>query len=155
MEIVSRKEAITLGLKVYFTGKPCSRGHIAPRKIAGSTCRECHRLDSAVARKTDKNKECNRLAQRRYRAKYPDRIKTYQEKNKDKIIARAQKWQEENPKRIKAIQSKSFQKNKAKRMATHQAWKLTNPEQWRVLQSAARANRRARETVSERSSPKI
>jgi len=40
MEIISRKEAIEKGLKVYFTGKPCKNGHISIRGISGD-CREC------------------------------------------------------------------------------------------------------------------
>lgn len=38
MEIISRKDAVALGLPTYFTGKPCSRGGIAERRVAGSSC---------------------------------------------------------------------------------------------------------------------
>lgn len=40
-EIISRKEAIERGLKRYFTGKPCKRGHVAQRIISSWYCLEC------------------------------------------------------------------------------------------------------------------
>ncbi len=46
MEIISRKEAQALGLKRYFTGKPCKRGHVAPRFVSTSMCVECGRQHS-------------------------------------------------------------------------------------------------------------
>ena len=39
------------GLKWYFTGEPCSRGHIAQRLTANSKCRRCSELDLAALRK--------------------------------------------------------------------------------------------------------
>ena len=40
----SRSEAKAAGGKLYFTGEPCKRGHIAPRKTKG-VCTECERED--------------------------------------------------------------------------------------------------------------
>lgn len=40
----NNKEARQKGLKHYFTGKPCSRGHIATRNLSGN-CNECRPLD--------------------------------------------------------------------------------------------------------------
>lgn len=45
--IVSRKEARALGLKRYFTGKPCPHGHTAERFTSKSTCCECVKKFSA------------------------------------------------------------------------------------------------------------
>lgn len=41
MEIISCKEARKSGLKYYFTGKPCSNGHISPRLTYKWACAEC------------------------------------------------------------------------------------------------------------------
>ena len=41
MNIIKRKEAIEKGLKYYFTGKPCPKGYISKRHIAG-WCVECN-----------------------------------------------------------------------------------------------------------------
>jgi hypothetical protein len=41
MKIISRIEAIALGRKRYYTGKPCKHGHIAERSVVGSGCAAC------------------------------------------------------------------------------------------------------------------
>ena len=38
---ISRQEAIEQGKFFYLTGKPCKRGHLAPRKVSTCTCVEC------------------------------------------------------------------------------------------------------------------
>lgn len=96
----SRKEAKTAGAKYYFTGLPCSRGHVAPRKTKGC-CVECMKEDwvkSNAKRSEEPKSEAAREAGKRY-----------YEKNKEKVIARAvarpqadkqryrAKYDEENP----------------------------------------------------------
>jgi len=41
MPLVSRQEAIELGLKRYFTGKPCHRGHVTPSYTNTRVCVAC------------------------------------------------------------------------------------------------------------------
>lgn len=43
----SWKEARKVGAKSYFTGKPCIKGHLAPKVTMGG-CKECARLRSAA-----------------------------------------------------------------------------------------------------------
>lgn len=40
-EIISRPEARAAGLRHYFTGAPCKRGHAAPRYVDNMTCTAC------------------------------------------------------------------------------------------------------------------
>lgn len=40
-EILSRRDALLLGLKRYYTGKPCKYGHDAERFVANGGCVEC------------------------------------------------------------------------------------------------------------------
>ena len=42
----SRKEALKVNAKRYFTGKPCKYGHVDDRKTSNGRCVECDRLDS-------------------------------------------------------------------------------------------------------------
>lgn len=49
---VTREFARAVGLKSYFTGEPCRRGHIAPRNVAEGDCLACRRLKSQVRRGT-------------------------------------------------------------------------------------------------------
>lgn len=39
--IISRKEAVQLGLKRYYTGVPCGHGHDSERFVSGSSCMVC------------------------------------------------------------------------------------------------------------------
>jgi hypothetical protein len=41
MLLITKKEAITSGLKKYYTGKPCKRGHISERHTSNSMCCQC------------------------------------------------------------------------------------------------------------------
>ena len=43
MQVISRAEAKAKGLRFYFTGKPCAKGHVAARRVANETCVECER----------------------------------------------------------------------------------------------------------------
>lgn len=38
MKVITRAAAKAAGLKFYFTGLPCKRGNIAPRKVGNKTC---------------------------------------------------------------------------------------------------------------------
>ena len=42
MEVISRASARAAGLKRYFTGKPCKRGHAVERLVANAQCVTCH-----------------------------------------------------------------------------------------------------------------
>ena len=76
----SRAEAKEAGAKYYFTGEPCCRGHMAPRKTKGS-CIECLKEDWTAdneRRKKLPKSEAAKAAGRRY-----------YEKNREAVIARA------------------------------------------------------------------
>lgn len=76
----TRSEAKRLKEPLYFTGKPCVRGHVAPRKLKGA-CVECLKEDWAIdnaRRKELPKSEAAKEAGRRY----------YQ-KNKELVKARA------------------------------------------------------------------
>lgn len=50
-EIITRKEARALGLKQYFTGKPCVHGHVSKRNVISKSCLGCQadRVNLVVA----------------------------------------------------------------------------------------------------------
>jgi hypothetical protein len=43
IKIITRADALSKGLKRYFTGQPCVRGHVAERYVTAKTCLECNR----------------------------------------------------------------------------------------------------------------
>lgn len=68
MKPVARFEALAQGLKRYFTGKPCSRGHVAERAVSHRGCLQCHADDMFIrqldnpqhARELDARSRANR-----------------------------------------------------------------------------------------------
>jgi hypothetical protein len=90
MKKISREEAVRLGLKRYFTGVPCNRGHICERCVnrsgGGDVCAEC-------------NRERRRLAKQRQKARDPEGVRLRDRLNKQKQRARdperiRQQWRE-------------------------------------------------------------
>ena len=56
MKLISLKEARTLGLKRYFTGKPCVHGHISERQVSARRCIQCTRV--GVKKNSSTTKKC-------------------------------------------------------------------------------------------------
>lgn len=79
-----RKLALEAGETYYFTGKPCSKGHIAPRRAVNGCCIECE--------KEKNNSEERKKYMSEYAEKERERIRqhasVYQKRNKGKVNAR-------------------------------------------------------------------
>jgi hypothetical protein len=45
-KLVSLLEATAIGAKRFFTGVPCTNGHVAERRVVGQHCVECHRINA-------------------------------------------------------------------------------------------------------------
>ncbi len=112
----TRKEAKELGATHYYTGEPCSRGHIALRKTKG-VCVECMKEDWAVdnAKRAEKPKSAAAKAAGR----------RYYERNKEAVKARA------NARPIHEVNSHK------------QKYKTKNPELYKALVSVRRRKHRS------------
>ena len=86
MEIISRKEAKEQGLKRYFTGKPCKRGHISERRVGDSTCCACS----------------------------TDIVRKNYEQNKEEVLEQRREYYEQNKDRINKVRRKKYKQNKEK-----------------------------------------
>lgn len=62
----SHKEARAIGAVWYFTGKPCKRGHVAPRFASCGRCKVCHRQQKANYRRTEKHRAWKRSYDKKY-----------------------------------------------------------------------------------------
>lgn len=85
---ISRQQALDQGLRHYYSGQPCPRGHYAPRFIGCCKCSECGRLHAAgtMRRWYQENRE---VARSRAKARY--------EENGDAIRAQARERRKRNP----------------------------------------------------------
>jgi 5-methylcytosine-specific restriction endonuclease McrA len=64
MQRITRKAAKAVGLKYYFTGKPCKRGHIEQRFVSTRICLQCNRQASRQWAKGSHAREKRRESQR-------------------------------------------------------------------------------------------
>jgi hypothetical protein len=107
----TRKAALAVGDKQYFTGKPCNKGHVTNRRTKTGECLAC-RAEFLV----------------KWRAKNPHKVKqhnaTQHERHAEKLAARSRKFHAENKQKVrewKRIYQKQnlhvFAKSKAKRKA--------------------------------------
>lgn len=111
-----RATAKATGAKYYYTGKPCSRGHVALRKTKGS-CVECMKEDwtlDNVKRSQKPKSEASKAAAKRY-----------YEKNKEAVKARAN---------ARPIEERRRHRNKHKQ---------TNPELYKALTSTRKRRHRS------------
>lgn len=146
MIIISRTDAKNSGLKRYFTGQPCSRGHVAERTVCDHACVECGRIKSRDPSLRIKRREYMAAHQRKYRSKHPDRVRAYEGKrDKAQRAKRVRIIRSINPEPHRTSLRKSFQKHKAKRVAEARQWRNRNKERYSQHMRAAKAKRRAAE----------
>ena len=112
----TRAEAKSTGATHYFTGIPCTRGHIALRKTKGS-CVECMKEDWAIDNERRKGKPKSEAAKAAG--------KRYYEKNRETVIARAAARPAEEKKQHKLN------------------YKEANPELYKALTSVRKRRHRA------------
>jgi hypothetical protein len=89
------------GVKQYFTGNPCPKGHIASRMTANYTCVVClanaPRRREFVAAYKAKNRDRIREENRLWREANPTYFAEYHLKNQAACNAKAKAWREKNP----------------------------------------------------------
>lgn len=78
LEIISRENAKKLGLKRFYTGSPCQKGHVAERKVANKTCVVCCR----------------------------EHFASFYAKNKDRLISKKLAWYKDNPEYAREARNK-------------------------------------------------
>lgn len=91
MYLISRAEAVAAGIPVYFTGKPCPKGHVDFRQVADRKCSQCRR-DCVRARRHSNPKinekhaawKKNRIASDpEYAAKERERVRKRQQRHRE------------------------------------------------------------------------
>jgi hypothetical protein len=61
VEIIARSEAKARGLKRFFTGRPCRRGHVAERLASDGNCVVCDRVNERAWIERNRDRERERL----------------------------------------------------------------------------------------------
>jgi hypothetical protein len=80
-QVITRKEALALGLKFFFTGKYCNNGHVSPQYVCDWKCVACVRNYTSS--------EAGLKSRREYKARNKSLVleqhRNYNEQNKDTI----------------------------------------------------------------------
>lgn len=123
----SKEEARRLGLRRYFTGRPCKRGHLSARDMNGR-CLECRSIVDVAIRRRHYLKHHEKIrakGRRRYANLSPELKKASQ----DRWTRQRQHYAKQNPERERQRHKKYYDKNKerwasyvhARRARQHQA----------------------------------
>lgn len=120
----TRADAKALGLKRYFTGKPCKHGHISERQTSDGGCIACS--------KTPEAREKGRIRERAARKKA----------NHSEFRAKRNAYCAMNADKFRAYHQAYQIANKAKIRANKDEWRRNNPEKCKSMQKAANAKRR-------------
>lgn len=91
MNLGERNRAKVAGEGRYFTGKPCSRGHVAQRHTSNGLCVECRRDNVRKHRQTPEGLQKSRDARRAWYAKHGAKPE-----ERAKAVRRAVKWMRAN-----------------------------------------------------------
>lgn len=87
MDIITRREAKARGLRAFFTGRPCIRGHVSPRSVSTGHCNRCRADAQEARRQADPEAE-------------KQRMRDYIAREGDNWAARSKAWREQNPERV-------------------------------------------------------
>jgi hypothetical protein len=103
--ISTRADAKNFGMIRYFTGKPCSRGHVSPRHVSTSGCIDCVAIYNKSYKRNNPVK--TRAVQRKSIAKNVEKIRASSRE-------RMRVWRLKNPERSKAIRDAYVVRNTEK-----------------------------------------
>lgn len=107
-EIISRKDARISGLRYYFTGKPCRKGHISLRLVSNFNCRDCEKI------KSKKNRHIVEAWRKNNSERVKQTRKDYYSKNREEIIEKTKTWQAENSEKLRQKNSEYYRKHKTR-----------------------------------------
>jgi 5-methylcytosine-specific restriction endonuclease McrA len=127
VKIVTRAEAKAAGLKRYYTGKPCKRGHMTERLTSNLTCVECA-CEAGVA-----HQQKWYAANRTYAAK---RNGSWNRKNLDRMRKANRKWRATHPEQAAVLATAHGARRRARKLA--QTCVCCTPAQLREVYETAR-----------------
>lgn len=109
LHVMSRATAKSRGIKLYFTGDPCKKGHIAQRRTSTSECMRCH----------------------------AERLKEWRGKNKGHVDAYNAAYQAENREYFRTWHNRNYEKSMASkrrrsRMKANGCLRVNDPT-WQLI----------------------
>lgn len=124
MNLITRADAIKLGLRRYFDGVQCKLGHIEEKLVSNYKCIRCNRIDVAEWQKANVDKKIQYVKNWR--------IRTGWKRNAEKDKIYSKNYWSKNPEKLKL-------RNKRKNRRIKEMY----PEKHRERKRIYKANRRA------------
>lgn len=125
MIIIGRSEALSKGLKRYFTGLSCKNGHIAERAVSNFTCLECQKERA----QKDYQKDPDKWIRRRV---------SYYQNNKDIERQKMKSYYMDNAQRQSIIRKKRYYEDVEKNRSYSRDWSKKN----KILRRISQTNRK-------------
>ncbi len=129
-EKITRAEAQAKGLKRFYTGEPCMRGHTAERQTTNGRCIICSKETSRNYR--ERNPEKTRALTRKYKKEHPEWTKERRKARYDR-----------NPARQQAVNADWLARNPEYRNKYAKEWRERNPEKEKARRHARRARKQS------------
>jgi hypothetical protein len=133
-KIITRSEAKALGLKRYFTGKPCKHGHVSERLVSDWVCTECHSEKRRNWRAA--NHEKCRERSRKWKRNNPEKCREHGRKwraaNPEKCMEYGRKRGAANPEKYRERErERGRRRNRARRNEQNRQYRAASPEKYR------------------------
>ena len=93
MELISREEAKSKGLKRFYTGKECIHGHLSERHVSSGTCYLCHRVGAISKLKNDPE----------FARKAREGSARWNKENPEKKIISDRSWRDRNLDKLRTV----------------------------------------------------
>lgn len=118
-EIISREKARDHGLKFYFTGKPCKRGHTCERYVSNGKCKVCKNTINAKYRQENRQKLRDKQLKycRDNHEQVLERKRKYRQENRQKLRDKQLKYCRDNHEQVLERKRKHYQNNKSTYLA--------------------------------------
>lgn len=151
-EVISRQQALDEGLKKYFTGKPCRKGHISQRTTCDRKCVFCVKLwnesnkekcNGYYKKWRDANPEKTKKQREDFRAKNPTYMKKWNEKNKERISIKLKEWRSNNLEKCKKLSKEYYKENKERLRPLRKKWRQNNKSKIKLYAAKKNSIRRS------------
>lgn len=132
MELISRDQARNLGLRHFFTGEPCYRGHTDRRFVSTGRCTTCNRDDGK--RWQQQNQDHKREYDRQYQKANAQKISAYNrqryESRREWFLERFKEYRRSNGEFVRQLNKEYRRENRERCNAAVREWRLRNSDRF-------------------------
>lgn len=141
----ARETAKSAGLRYYFSGEPCSRGHLSKRQVCDRSCVECKNQNKRIARQSNPEKHRSEN-KRRWRIDLEKSRERSRIKNGERY--RSLRNDPEFLEKIRTDSKKRYYKNLERTRENRARWSRENRHKnLEILRARGRANTQRRKAL--------